>query len=93
MASRDAFENNGQNHHTGDASIARLLSGPLRHLGHNNNSNIHDEVTEYLNRPISVLNPAPKDIRYGRTEFANASDCLGTWDDSDSLTAVNAQKN
>ena len=58
MASRDAFENNGQNHHTGDASIARLLSGPLRHLGHNNNSNIHDEVTEYLNTLVSVINLA-----------------------------------
>ena len=47
---------------------------------------------EYLNRPISVLNPAQKDIRYGRKEFANASDCLETWDDSDSITAVNAQR-
>ena len=25
-------------------------------------------------------------------DFANASDCLETWDDSDSITAVNAQK-
>ena len=47
---------------------------------------------EYLNRPISVLNPAQKDIRYGRKGFANASDYLETWDDSDSITVVNAQK-
>ena len=47
---------------------------------------------EYLNRPISVLNPAQKDIRYGRKGFVNASDCLETWDDSDSITIVNAQK-
>ena len=47
---------------------------------------------EYLNRPISVLNLAQKDIRNGRKEFANASDSLETWDDSDSITAVNAQK-
>ena len=25
-------------------------------------------------------------------DFANASDCLETWDDSDGITAVNAQK-
>ena len=47
---------------------------------------------EYLNRPFSVLNLAQKDIRNGRKGFANASDCLETWDDSDSITVVNAQK-
>ena len=47
---------------------------------------------EYLNTPISVLNLAQKDIRNGRKGFADASDCLETWDDSDSITAVNAQK-
>ena len=47
---------------------------------------------EYLNRPISVLNLAQKDIGDGMKRFANASDCLETWDDSDSITAVNAQK-
>ena len=33
-----------------------------------------------------------RDIGDGRKGFANASDCLETWDDSDSITAVNAQK-
>ena len=47
---------------------------------------------EYLNRPISVLNLAQKDIGNGMKRFANASDCLETWDDSNSITSVNAQK-
>ena len=47
---------------------------------------------EYLNRPISVLNLAQKDIGNGMKRFANASDCLETWDDSDNITVVNAQK-
>ena len=46
----------------------------------------------YLNRPFSVLNLAQKDIGNGKKGFANASDYLETWDDSDSITAVNAQK-
>ena len=71
MASRDAFENGGQNHHTGITNMARLLGDSLKHLGHNNSSNIYVEATEYLNSPISVLNLAQKDIRNGRKEFAN----------------------
>ena len=47
---------------------------------------------EYLNRPISVLNLAQKDIGNEIKRFANASDHLETWGDSDSITAVNAQK-
>ena len=31
-------------------------------------------------------------IKNGEKGFANASDYLETWDDSDSITAVNAQK-
>ena len=46
---------------------------------------------EYLNRPFSVLNLAQKDTRNGKG-FANASDYLETWDDSDNITTVNAQK-
>ena len=46
---------------------------------------------EYLNRPISVLNLAQKDIGNGMKRFANASDCLETWDDLDSITVVNVQ--
>ena len=34
----------------------------------------------------------PKNIRNGKKGFANASDYLETRDDSDSITAVNAQK-
>ena len=34
---------------------------------------------------------AQRDIRNGKKGFANASDYLDTWDDSDSITAVNAQ--
>ena len=33
-----------------------------------------------------------KDIGNGKKGFANESDYLETWDDSDSITAVNAQK-
>ena len=33
-----------------------------------------------------------KDTGNGKKGFANASDYLETWDDSDSITAVNAQK-
>ena len=39
-----------------------------------------------------MVNLAIKDIRNGKKGFANASDYLETWDDSDSITAVNAQK-
>ena len=39
-----------------------------------------------------MLNLTIKDIRNGKEGFANASDYLETWDDSDSITAVNAQK-
>ena len=38
-----------------------------------------------------MLNLAQKDIGNGMKRFAIASDCLETWDDSDSITAVNAQ--
>ena len=34
---------------------------------------------------------AQKDIGNGKKGFANASDYLETWDDSDNITAVNAQ--
>ena len=46
----------------------------------------------YLNRRISVINLAQMDIRNRRKGFANASDYLETWNDSDNITAVNAQK-
>ena len=35
---------------------------------------------------------AQRDTRNGKKGFANASDYLETWDDSDSITVVNAQK-
>ena len=47
---------------------------------------------EYLNAPISVLNMTQNDIGNMEKRFASASDYLETWDDSDSITAVNAQK-
>ena len=47
---------------------------------------------EYLNRTISVVELAQRDIGKGKKGFANASDYLETWDDSDSITTVNAQK-
>ena len=43
-------------------------------------------------RTGSVLNLAQRDAKTEGKDFANASDCLETWDDSDSITAVNAQK-
>ena len=47
---------------------------------------------EYLKSQISVVELAQRDIRNGKKGFANASDYLETWDDSDSITAINAQK-
>ncbi len=76
----------------GTQYMARLLDDSLKHLGHNNSSNIYVEAIEYLNSPISVLNLAQRNIKNRRKGFANASDYLETWDDSDSITAVNAQK-
>ena len=72
--------------------MARPLDDPLSTQGHNNNSNIYVEAINYLNAPVSVLILTIKDIRNGKKGFANASDYLETWDDSDSITAVNAQK-
>ena len=46
---------------------------------------------EYLNRPISVVELAQRNIGNGKKGFANASDYLETWDDSDSITVVNAR--
>ena len=39
-----------------------------------------------------MVNLAQKDIGIGKKGFANASDYLETWDDSDSITAANTQK-
>ena len=39
-----------------------------------------------------MVNLTQRIIENGKKEFANASDYLETWDDSDSITAVNAQK-
>ena len=40
---------------------------------------------------ISVVNLAQRNIENGKKGFTNVSDCLETWDDSDNITAVNAQ--
>ena len=47
---------------------------------------------KYFNTPISLLNLAQKNSGNWEEGFAKASDSLETWDDSDSITAVNAQK-
>ena len=39
-----------------------------------------------------MVNLAQRNIGTGGRDFANVSDYLETWDDSDSITAVNAQK-
>jgi hypothetical protein len=39
-----------------------------------------------------VVKLAQRNIGNGKKGFANASDYLETWDDSDSIMAVNAQK-
>ena len=39
-----------------------------------------------------MINLAQKDIGNGKKGFANASDYLETWDDSDSIMTVNAKK-
>ena len=73
-------------------NMARLLGDPLRYLGHNNSSNIYTEAMKYLNTLVSVVNLAQKNIKTRGKGFANALDCLENWDDSDSITSVNAQK-
>ena len=47
---------------------------------------------KYLNTLISVVNLTQSNIGNGKKGFTNALDYLETWDDSDSITAVNAQK-
>ena len=39
-----------------------------------------------------MVNLAQRNIGTGGRDFANASDYLETWDDSASITAINAQK-
>ena len=39
-----------------------------------------------------IIELAQRDIGNEKKGFANASDCLETWDDSDSITAIIAQK-
>ena len=39
-----------------------------------------------------MVNLSQRNIKNGKKGFANASDYLKTWDDSDSITTVNAQK-
>ena len=47
---------------------------------------------KHLNTLVSVVNLAQRNIGNGKKGFANASDYLETWDVSDNITAVNAQK-
>ena len=47
---------------------------------------------KYLNTLISVVNLAQRNIENGKKGLASASDYLETWDDSDNITSVNAQK-
>mgnify|MGYP005836564355 CR=1 FL=1 len=47
---------------------------------------------EYPNSLISVVNLTQRSIRNGRKGLAKASDYLETWDDSDNITDINAQK-
>ena len=47
---------------------------------------------QYLNTHVSVANLAQRNIENRKKGFANASDFLEAWDDSDSITAVNAQR-
>ena len=72
--------------------MAKLLGDTLDTWGHNNSSNINAEAIKYLNTLVSVVNLAQKNIGNGKKGVANASDYLETWDDSDSITAVNAQR-
>ena len=39
-----------------------------------------------------MVNLAQRNIRNGKKRFANASDYLETWADSDSITTINVQK-
>ena len=47
---------------------------------------------DYLNLPSSVINLAQGNTGNGKEGFANASDYLETWNDSDSITTLNTQK-
>ena len=46
----------------------------------------------YPNTLVIVVDLAQGNFGNEKKGFANASDCLETWDDSDSITAINAQK-
>ena len=46
----------------------------------------------YLNTLVSVVNLAQMNIENRNEGVANAPDYLETWDDSDIITTVNAQK-
>lgn len=77
----------------GTQNMARLLGDSLRNPSvHNNSFNIYVKAMEYLNTSISVLNLTQKDIGNMEERFANASDYLETWDDSNNIMAINAQK-
>ena len=47
---------------------------------------------KYLNTLVSVVDLAQRNFRTIRRNFANAPDCLETWDDSYNITVVNARK-
>ena len=66
MASRDAFENDGQNHHTWDTQhgyITRLFPKTPRVII---SFNIYVKAIKYLNSPISVVELAQRDIKNER---------------------------
>ena len=48
---------------------------------------------EYLNTLVSVVNLAQRGSGNGKNGFANASDYVETWDDSDNIMVVKAQNN
>ena len=50
------------------------------------------EAIEYLNSSFSVVKLAQRNIGNGKKGVGNAPDYLETWDDSDNITAINAQK-
>ena len=76
----------------GTQSMARLLGDTLNTYGHNNSSNLYTEAMKYLNTLVSVIDLAQRNFGTVRRDLQMHQTILETWEDSDSITNVNARK-
>ena len=89
MASRDAFDNDGQNHHIGNTKHGHITGWFSK------TPRVIIIAPTYIPRQHSTSTQQlvwliwPKgNIENGKKGFANALDYLEAWDGSDSITAV-----